>query len=429
MRINIKRALCVASAASLLAASYATATILAPLPELHPDIHAAYTNSTRTANSDWIDQHLAAQTKPTAIGWDHTAEIHSNNDQVLAIASITKLVTALVGLERQSVLTAEHTGTYTITQSDVARTTEITHAGGSVQPMRAGATFTGRQMLEIILIPSANNYAEAYAKWVFGSQDAFIAATQEYLARHKLNSIKIYDSSGLDGRNSATASDTVALGKIALQNHTIAEIVRTQTLNVPGLPASPNTNPLLKNASAIGIKTGTTNLGPGGYNLLSATKFTTPLFAEPAASPQRDIIAIVAALRRDNQAARNSDSAALLKTATQAARQLPLIHHHSHVGTLKTWQGERLPVTAVQAITPLLLPGESVKINATTTTVQPQQLANSDTPTPVGTLTVQHSAGGTATTELQVTGQIKQPDWLWRITHPLATISWWFHSN
>ena len=123
-----------------------------------------------------------------------------------------------------------------------------------------------RELLDLTLIESANNYSSTLARWAFGSEEAFVAKAREWVAAHSLPSVTIVDSTGLGVGNTATASDLVELGRIALADPSSAAIVGTRDLTIHDVGLIENTNEMLGTNGVTGIKTGT--LDPYGANLL-----------------------------------------------------------------------------------------------------------------------------------------------------------------
>ena len=121
-------------------------------------------------------------------------------------------------------------------------------------------------MLELVLMASANNYALTLSRWAFGTSEAFIAATTNWLTEQGLASTVVREPTGLDAANVSTTADLVKLGRIALEHPVVASIVGTPLTDVPGIGPIENRNVLLGIDGIDGIKTGT--LDESGANLL-----------------------------------------------------------------------------------------------------------------------------------------------------------------
>lgn len=175
------------------------------------------------------------------------------------IASITKVVTALVLLEAHPIAAGEGGPEIAYTDTDVDIYWDMVAQNGSVAPVVPGATLTLRESLEAMLLPSGNNYAISLANWGFGSVDALVARANAWLAEHGLVNTHLVDTSGLSLDNVSTAADLVKLGEIALTDPVLAEIVATPAVDIPELGTLKNSNKLLGTHGVDGIKTGTTD--------------------------------------------------------------------------------------------------------------------------------------------------------------------------
>jgi serine-type D-Ala-D-Ala carboxypeptidase (penicillin-binding protein 5/6) len=177
----------------------------------------------------------------------------------MPIASITKVVTALVVLEGHPIPAGEGGPEVAYTEADVDIYWDMVAQNGSVAPVQAGANLTLRESLQAMLLPSGNNYAISLANWAFGSEQALVDRANAWLAEHGLAGTRVADASGLSLENVGTAADLVRLGEIALTDPTLSEIVAMPTVDVPELGALENSNKLLGSHGVDGIKTGTTD--------------------------------------------------------------------------------------------------------------------------------------------------------------------------
>jgi D-alanyl-D-alanine carboxypeptidase (penicillin-binding protein 5/6) len=155
--------------------------------------------------------------------------------------------------------------------ADVGYYADALAQNGTVAPVRAGQVCTQRELLDLSLIKSANNYSTSLAVWAFGSMDAYVAAARAWVAAHALPSMVIVDATGLDPGNVATASDLVELGRLALEDPVVRTIVGTTSVELHDVGVLENTNKLLGVSGVIGIKTGT--LDDFGANLLFAADY------------------------------------------------------------------------------------------------------------------------------------------------------------
>ena len=175
------------------------------------------------------------------------------------IASIAKTVTALVILEAKPLRGKEVGPTITFGQRDVDELVKTKAELGSYEDVSVGMTMSERDALTVMLLESANNYAWSLAVWSFGSLEQFLAAANDWCARHQLTQTHLADASGLNAATVSTPADLVSLGEIAMQDDVLASIVGTAITTLPGLGEIKNGNKLLGTAGVNGIKTGTTD--------------------------------------------------------------------------------------------------------------------------------------------------------------------------
>jgi D-alanyl-D-alanine carboxypeptidase (penicillin-binding protein 5/6) len=183
----------------------------------------------------------------------------SGSQQPRPIASITKVITSLVVLQKHPLGADEAGPTIVTTNNDVTILEQVLARNGSWQTVQPGWRFSERQMLETMLIPSANNYAKTLALWAYGSQDAYLKAARAFLAAHGLKHTTVVDTNGLDSGDRSTPSDLIELGKLALAQPALRQIVSTKSKIEPHIGQIDNTNELLGTFGVNGLKTGTTD--------------------------------------------------------------------------------------------------------------------------------------------------------------------------
>ena len=199
---------------------------------------------------------------------DYTVVAEQSSDSQRSIASIAKVITALVVLDEKPIDDITSSPSVAMTQTDVQFYNSYSEQGGSVELVLEGYSFTEYELLELALIPSANNYAASLANWAFGSVTEFLNAASTWLDAHGLDSTVITDPAGLDSGTVSTASDLITLGQLAMDNDVIAGIVSQKYADVANIGTITTTNLALGSNGVVGIKTGTTYVA--GYCLLFA---------------------------------------------------------------------------------------------------------------------------------------------------------------
>ena len=165
-----------------------------------------------------------------------------NPAQVRPIASLTKLMTALVVLDARQNLNQ----TLTIDQND---RDNIKHTYSRV---RFGTKVSRRDALHLALMSSENRMASALARHYPGGRSAFIRAMNNKARQLGMRNSRFYDSTGLSTRNVSTARGLAKLITAAYRQPLIRQF--TQDTNKEVRFSTPayslmfnNTNPLVKN--------------------------------------------------------------------------------------------------------------------------------------------------------------------------------------
>ncbi len=237
----------------LLVGIYFPLTLLAPLGVAHATTAKLSIVQGSKATVSWPSFGASAF---GAVGYDSLLET-SGSAAPMPIASISKIVTAFVVLQAKPLAVGDEGPTITFSQADHDLYATYLALQGTVKTMPVGASMTEHQVLQVALIASANNYAATLADWAYGSQPAFLAAASSWLAAHGLRHTTLVEPTGIDASNTSTASDLVALGKLAIANPIIAPIVDTPSLTLPIVGTIDDTNKLLGHEGVVGIKTGT----------------------------------------------------------------------------------------------------------------------------------------------------------------------------
>jgi D-alanyl-D-alanine carboxypeptidase (penicillin-binding protein 5/6) len=254
----------------------------------------------------------------------------SGDTKPRSIASISKVVTALVVLDAKPLRTGETGPSIAFNAEMQGLYAKYLAVNGEVAPMPAGLKLSEYQTLQVMLMKSANNYAGALAIWAFGSLDAYDHAADAWLDRQGLDHTTIDEPTGLDAANRSTATDLVRLGQLALANPVVKEVVGTKQVTVPGAGAIENSNKLLGLDGVEGIKTGT--LDEAGACLL---------FAATYERGGRTVTVVGAMLGGVDHDSLDADVQRLLRSVADNFQVVTLTHAGQTFGTFSTpWQDE-----------------------------------------------------------------------------------------
>lgn len=213
-------------------------------------------------------------------------------DQRRAIASTTKLMTALLALERARPGAVFRAPPYHPLPPE------------SRIDLRAGERMTVRDLLKGLLLESANDAAVTLAQGISGSRAAFVAAMNRRAARRGLRHTRYANPIGLDAPgNYSTARDLASLSARLMRNRRFAAIV-----DMPSARLRSGDRPrVVRNRNALvaryrfvdGIKTGHTL--QAGYVLIGAAR----------GGDGKRLISVV--LGEPSESARDADTLTLLR--------------------------------------------------------------------------------------------------------------------
>ena len=247
------------------------------------------------------------------------------------IASTAKTLTALAVLRKKPLGAQEQGPNITLTIADVDIYDKYVSQDGSVVKVAIGETITQRQALEALMLPSANNMAETLATWAFGSVRQYNEYANSLAVSLGMKNTTITDPSGFNPETKSTASDLVLLGRAAMEDPVLSEIVGLKRASIPVQGEITSTNVLLGKEGINGIKTGTTEQAGGCY-LVSSTRLM------PDGTKKTLIAAILGA---PNKPKAMADAIPLLQSLEQNYIQSVIVQKNRKVGSYDVpWQGK-----------------------------------------------------------------------------------------
>lgn len=381
------------------AASYVGGTLLWPLHALPP-----------TAEAIELTVAPAPELTPAwpevgsaAVGVGGVSGDAASTVDRTAMASIAKLVTALLVLDEQPLALGEQGPEYRFTAADQARMWQLNRSGESVLPVPVGGTLTQYQLLQGLLIGSAGNYAERLTGTLYPSPQVYARAANEWLVRHGVRDITIADPSGIGQGNTATPEALLQLGELAMAHPVIAEIVAQRTAELPGAGLIKNTNELLADPGVVGLKTGFLN----GRNLLAAKHVS-------VGDTTVTVYAVV--LDQPTSDDRSAATRALFDAAELDLQPYAAIAAGTPAGEVRTAWGERVDVVLAEDA---MLVGWNGSAGTATSSIEINE--QRDAGATVGEV---HVAGPLHTTAvpLELATEIAGPSAWWRLTHPLELL-------
>lgn len=183
-----------------------------------------------------------------------------NAEEERPIASITKLMTALVAVESHPDLSEV-----------VTIRPEWTGVEGSSMYLKAGEELTLEALLYGLLLASGNDAAVAIAGFCAGDVDTFVAWMNDKAAELGMEHTHFENPNGLnDEGHYSTAADMAALARVVMEHEALAKIVGTRSITVAGRTLTNHNKLLWRYEGCIGMKTGYTE--KAGRTLVSCAQ-------------------------------------------------------------------------------------------------------------------------------------------------------------
>jgi serine-type D-Ala-D-Ala carboxypeptidase (penicillin-binding protein 5/6) len=189
----------------------------------------------------------------------------SPHQQPVPIASLAKVMTALVVLHHLPLDGTADGPTLVVRDEDVADTARRVDRDESVVAVRAGERLTERQALMALLLPSANNVAVMLARYVSGSVDTFVSEMNVTAKSLGMTQTTYTDPSGFDSATVSTAVDQLTLALHVADDDTLTAMMSTSSYRLPVAGTVHNTNTVLGQDGFVGMKTGSDDAAGGCF--------------------------------------------------------------------------------------------------------------------------------------------------------------------
>ena len=316
------------------------------------------------------------------------------------MASVTKIVTALMVLQKKPLDPGQQGPLITLTAEDVEIYQNYISQNGSLVGVAAGEQISQYQALQALLLPSANNMADTLVRWAFGSMDAYVQAANSFLSSMGLSQTRVADASGFSEKSVSTAEELVLLGQAAMAEPVIADIVNQKEASIPVAGVIRNTNRLLGDSGIIGIKTGNTDQAGGCY-----------LFAGKHEVGRQSLVIIGAVLGAPTLDRAMNDGRPLLLRAYDGFSSVGVIKKGQALGYYEVpWTGQGLNAVAERDLDMVTWRSRLPKLNAKLQTIAASTPKNTN----VGKLKVL-SGSNNVYVPAVLEKSAPKPSWQWRI--------------
>jgi D-alanyl-D-alanine carboxypeptidase (penicillin-binding protein 5/6) len=278
----------------------------------------------------------------------------AGSSRPVPLASLAKVMAALVVLHDHPLAPGQPGPGVTITPGDQATYAAENAAGDSVAPVRSGERLSELQLLEALLIPSADNVAQVLARWDAGSDAVFVARMNSTAAKLGMRASHYADESGLASQTVGTARDQLVLAEAAAANPVLMSIVRQPVVTLPDGTTLPNYDTLLGQDGVVGIKTGST-IASGGCFMFAADRV--------AGGRRVEVLGVVLGQRSTPFiGAALSASRTLIGPAVAAVHPVTVMPAETTVAQVVTPWGPPVPVKTTRALTLMTVAGMTVHL-------------------------------------------------------------------
>lgn len=289
--------------------------------------------------------------------------VDSGAEAAVPIASLTKIMTAYLTLRDHPLSPQAQGPTLTMTAADQADVSAEELEGATNVSVQPGEKLNERQLLDGLLVHSANNLADVLAQWDAGSIPAFVAKMNAAATSLGMTHTHYADASGLDPGTRGTAGDELLVTQAAMAIPTFAAVVAQPTVTLPIIGELTNYVSSVGtddgSVRVVGVKSGFTQAAMGclvlageatvaGHSVLVLAAVT----GQPGDDPLRG------ANRVDER---------LLDATAAGLREVPVTPSGLRVGTVTLpWSHARVPLVATAPITVLAWPGQVPRLDVST---------------------------------------------------------------
>jgi len=331
--------------------------------------------------------------------------LQSGTEKPVPIASLTKIMTAYVVLHDRPLAPGAQGPLVTISDADEEEVDVDQAVGATYVPVQAGERLSERQLLDGLLVHSANDLADVLARWDAGSVAAFVTEMNAAAAQLGLRDSHYDDASGLDPGTVGSAGDELRLAMRAMTIPTFAAVVDQPSVTLPLAGTLQNYVSSVGSDGIVGVKSGFTQAAMGCLVLAAERQVAgTHVLVLAAVTGQPGSDPLSGADRADE----------LLVNATGASlRTVAVVARGEPVGTVSApWRASGVPLVTASGASVLAWPGDVAHVGYVPGRLHPGSPAG----TADGALTV--SLGPEhLSVPVRTEGGLWGPSMRWRLDH------------
>ena len=382
--------------------------VVAVAAQLHrsipqPVVHAAMTTTSAVSPGD-----------PPKLPWPTTGQaavavpgrgllVQSGPETPVPIASLTKIMTAYLILHDHPIgPTAEGPGiSMNVADEEEAGVDE--DEGATSVPVVPGEVLTERQLLNGLLVHSANNFADVLATWDAGSVPAFVARMNATAKTLGMNDTHYSDTNGLSSQTVSSAADQLRVAVKAMAIPTFAVVVSQTSVTLPIAGVIPNYVNSIGTDGIVGVKSGFTQAAMGCLVMAADRQVagrTVLVMAAVTGQPGLEPLDTA-----------NTADIGLVDAAAADLSERAVLPSHSEAATVATpWHAHAVGADTEGAVTMLAWPGDIFRLTFTAAPVRIGARAG----TLAGRLVVSDGPEE-VTVNVRTTAPVRGPPLTWRL--------------
>ncbi|HXQ75188.1 MAG TPA: hypothetical protein VN791_01735 [Acidimicrobiales bacterium] len=329
--------------------------------------------------------------------------VQSGPETPVPVASLTKIMTAYLVLRDHPLSPTAPGPGVSIDADDQNEAAADEGSGATSVPVQAGEVLTERQLLDGLLVHSANNFADVLAEWDAGGVPAFVARMNATAVELGMHDTHYADPNGLSPQSVSTAGDQLRVAVRAMADPTFAALVAQTSIVLPIAGEIPNYVSSIGTDGIVGVKSGFTQAAMGCL-VMAADRMV----------GGRKVVVMAAVTGQPGLApldTANTADLALVDTVAGELRELPVLARHVRVATVGTpWYDHGVPADTTRAVTLLEWPGDVVRMSFAPVHVRIGARAG----TLAGTLRVSDGAEH-VTVAVRTTAVVTEPPLTWKL--------------
>lgn len=172
-------------------------------------------------SKDVENQEMIAGESGIIVDMDTNKVVYAKNpDKKMKIASLTKVMTAVVALEHIN------------PEDRIIISSKAASIGENSMGLSAGEEYTLKELLYGLILPSGNDAAYAIAEGTSGDVETFVLWMNIKSAELGMHDTSFYDPSGLDDRTTSTPLDLIKLTRYAINSVDLRNIAKTTEIEL-----------------------------------------------------------------------------------------------------------------------------------------------------------------------------------------------------